>query len=128
MELNPPPWNTVDIIVHSQGVIDVLLDKHDFSMSFFDGKEKITVDQMPVFSPIPYDVKKRLIWIKFSAIRMPIDLYYISRSPPCRAVMMTAYLAGFGPQSEAAEPDEPRIHDNQPAAQRPYHRRRRIFF
>lgn len=42
--------------------------------------------------------------------------------------MMTAYLAGFGPQSEAAEPDEPRIHDNQPAAQRPYHRRRRIFF
>ena len=59
---------------------------------------------------------------------MPIDLYYISRSPPCRAVMMTAYLAGFGPQSEAAEPDEPRIHDNQPAAQRPYHRRRRIFF
>jgi hypothetical protein len=23
--------------------------------------------------------------------------------------MMTAYLAGFGPQSEAAEPDEPRI-------------------
>jgi hypothetical protein len=64
MELNPPPWNTVDIIVHSQGVIDVLLDNHDFSMSFFDGKEKITVDQMPLFSPIPYDVKKRRIWIK----------------------------------------------------------------
>ena len=25
---------------------------------------------------------------------MPVDLYYISLSPPCRAVMMTAYLAG----------------------------------
>ncbi len=25
---------------------------------------------------------------------MPIDLYYMSLSPPCRAVMMTAYLAG----------------------------------
>jgi hypothetical protein len=64
MELNPPQWNTVDIVVHSQGVIDVLLDKHDFSMSFIDGKEKITVDQMPLFSPIPYDVKKRLMLIK----------------------------------------------------------------
>jgi hypothetical protein len=64
MELNPPPWNTIDIIVHSQGVIDVLLDKHDFSMSFFDGKDKITVDQMPLFTPIPYDVKKRVMLIK----------------------------------------------------------------
>jgi hypothetical protein len=64
MELNPHAVDTVDIVVHSQGVIDVLLDKHDFSMSFIDGKEKITVDQMPLFSPIPYDVKKRLMLIK----------------------------------------------------------------
>lgn len=25
---------------------------------------------------------------------MPIDLYYISLSPPCRSVMMTAFMAG----------------------------------
>lgn len=64
MELNPPPWNTVDFILHSQGVIDVLLDKHDFSMSFFDGKDKITFDQMPLFTPIPFDVKKKVMLIK----------------------------------------------------------------
>lgn len=64
MELNPPPWNTVDLIQHSQGVIDVLLDKHDFSMSFFDGKEKVKFDQMPLFTPIPFDVKKRVMLIK----------------------------------------------------------------
>ncbi len=46
---------------------------------------------------------------------MPIDLYYISQSPPCRAVMMTTYLAGV----DLNLPDEPRIPDNQPAAQRP---------
>ncbi|XP_057378963.1 uncharacterized protein LOC130701038 [Daphnia carinata] len=64
MELNPPPWNTVDIILHSQGVIDVILDKHDFSMSFFDDKEKITFDQMPLFSPIAFDIKKKIMLIK----------------------------------------------------------------
>ena len=64
MELNPPPWMSQDIILHCTGVIDVLLDKHDFSMSFFDGKEKISVDQMPLFTPIPFEVKKRIMLIK----------------------------------------------------------------
>lgn len=64
MELNPPPWNTADIVLHSQGVIDVLLDKHDFSMSFFDGRDKLSVDQMPLFTPIPFEIKKRVMLIK----------------------------------------------------------------
>lgn len=64
MELNPPPWNTVDIILHSLGVIDILLDKHDFSMSFFDSKDNMSVDQMPFFTPIPFEVKKLIMVIK----------------------------------------------------------------
>jgi hypothetical protein len=65
MELNPPPWNSVDIITHSLGVIDIILDKNDFSLNFFDAKEKLSIKQMPLFSPISFETKKVIMLIKF---------------------------------------------------------------
>ena len=64
MELNPPPWNSVDIITHTLGVIDIILDKHDFSLNFFDAKEKLSFKQMPLFSPISFETKRVIMLIK----------------------------------------------------------------
>lgn len=65
MELNPPPWNNVDLIRHCLGVIDIILDKHDFSLNFFDAKEKLSFNQMPLFTPISFETKRVIMLIKF---------------------------------------------------------------
>lgn len=64
MELNPPPWNSVDVILHSLGVIDVFLDKHGQGTSFFESKNKGASSQMSLFSPMSFDTKKIVAFMK----------------------------------------------------------------
>jgi len=68
MELNPPPWKGKDVIQHCMGVIDVMLDKHDFSMSFFDNKNRGPWSQMPLFSPISNETKRVVLLIKYKLV------------------------------------------------------------